>query len=359
MVNTICNGGIEFKIFCSNKDLDGSLLKGVEFNEWVTYNTNTKVLYSSGSNILPVLQQEIKKQKPKHLLIIGIYDWQFNFKPLLYCRGIKKIISVRGMMHPGALSQNGFKKKIYLQLWKIFGLDKQCIFHATNIEERKYIQQIFRADTKVLVASNFPRVFPLQAIVKKELAHLKLLSIALISPMKNISMVLEALLVVSGELPVVSCSSSVVNVIEYNIYGPVKDKTYWEQCEFLIKKLPPNITVNYHGDIKPEKSLDVLAASHVFILPSKSENFGHAIYEALSAGRSVITSNTTPWNNLEVAKAGINVSLNEKDELVKAIVFFAGMDQEEMEEWSMAAGKYAEGAIDVNIIKKQYEEMFW
>ncbi len=122
--------------------------------------------------------------------------------------------------------------------------------------------------------------------------------------------------------------------------------------------MPANITVNYHGDIAPDKIVDALAGNHVFILPSKSENFGHAIYEALSAGRPVITSYATPWNNLEMAKAGMNVSTDDIIDIVNAIEFFAGMGQEELEEWSGGARKYAEGTVDVEAIKRQYEEMF-
>ncbi len=54
----------------------------------------------------------------------------------------------------------------------------------------------------------------------------------------------------------------------------------------------------------------------------------------------------------------MNVSLTDKTEMLKAIGFFAGIGQEELEEWSEGAGRYAEGAVDVNIIKKQYKEMF-
>ena len=46
--------------------MDGGLLKGVAFDEWVAYNANTKVLYSSSDNILPVLQ--LKKKKATLLL---------------------------------------------------------------------------------------------------------------------------------------------------------------------------------------------------------------------------------------------------------------------------------------------------
>ncbi len=388
------NGEMEFKIFCSNKDMDGSIIKGVAFDEWVPYNANTNIWYSSTNIILPVLKQEIKKEKPDYLFIVGIYDWQYNFKPLLFCKGIKKIISVRGMLHPGALSQKGFKKKIYLGLWKMLGLHKgkavgsgqravgsgqlavgkgqravgswqwATVFHATDEAEKNYIQQVFGNSVNVNIAANFPNVLELQPVVQKEPGQLNLISIALISPMKNMLLVLEALGEGSREEgggrreSGVGRRESLVGLITYNIYGPIKDRQYWEACEAQIKKLPHHITVNYHGDLRPDKIVDALAANHVFILPSKSENYGHAIYEALSAGRPVITSHTTPWNNLQTAKAGINVSLTDKTEMVNAIERFAAMKPEELETWSKGARVYAVGAVDVEEIRRQYEEMF-
>jgi glycosyltransferase involved in cell wall biosynthesis len=339
------NEPIQFKIFCGNKDLDGTVLTNVEFDKWVRYADNTEVWYTSKNNLIPVLQKEIKTDAPGYLFIMGIYSWPFNFKPLLNCKGVKKIISVRGMLHPGALSQKSFKKKLYLRLWKLLGLHKKNIFHATDEKEKEYIQQVFGSTTSVLVAANFPKVLPQQPVAEKKEGILKLVSIALISPMKNILLVLEAL-------------ESEVGSIEYNIYGPVKDKNYWEQCEALIKKMPANITVNYHGDISPDKIEGALAQNHVFILPSKSENFGHAIYEALTAGRPVITSNNTPWNNLKNFKAGINVSSDNFTELQKAIEHFAAMDNEQLKEWSDGARKYALQAVNLEKTRKQYEEMF-
>lgn len=388
------NGEMEFKIFCSNKDLDGSIIKGVAFDAWVPYNANTNIWYSSTNIILPVLKQQIKKEKPDYLFIVGIYDWQYNFKPLLFCKGVKKIISVRGMLHAGALSQKGFKKKIYLGLWKMLGLHKgkavgsgqlavgkgqwATIFHATDEAEKNYIQQVFGNSVNVNIAANFPNVLEWQPVVQKVPGQLNLISIALISPMKNMLLVLEALGggrreegegrreegEGSGESgggrreSGVRSRESGVGLITYNIYGPIKDRQYWEACEAQIKKLPHHITVKYHGDLRPDKIVDALAANHVFILPSKSENYGHAIYEALSAGRPVITSNNTPWNKLEAAKAGMNVSLTDKTQLVNAIELFVGMKPEELETWSKGARVYAVGAVDVEEIRRQYEEMF-
>src|SRR5690606_13631316 len=128
----------------------------------------------------------------------------------------------------------------------------------------------------------------------KQPGAINLVSISLISPMKNILLVLRALRDVSA-------------MVKYHIYGPVKDPGYWEECKALVSKMPANIRVEHKGEVLPHKIADTLKSYHYFVLPSKSENFGHAIYEALSAGRPVITSHATPWNGLELAGAGYNI----------------------------------------------------
>ena len=93
-------------------------------------------------------------------------------------------------------------------------------------------------------------------------------------------------------------------------------------------------------------------------MPSKSENFGHALYEALSAGRPVITSHTTPWNGLEKAGAGKNIDPEQPGELAAAIRFFAAMDETELETWSRGARTYAEAALDRERVLEDYRRMF-
>jgi glycosyltransferase involved in cell wall biosynthesis len=115
--------------------------------------------------------------------------------------------------------------------------------------------------------------------------------------------------------------------------------------------------VCHKGELPPAKVEQMLSGYQVFILPSKSENFGHAIYEALSAGTPVITSHNTPWNGLEHAMAGKNVSL-EVEPLTNAINFFATLDNEEFQQWSTASATYAEKAIDLNKIQEAYSIMF-
>jgi glycosyltransferase involved in cell wall biosynthesis len=162
--------------------------------------------------------------------------------------------------------------------------------------------------------------------------------------MKNYLLVLKAL----GEVKV---------RVEYNIYGPVKDLHYWEQCLAVIRYLPGHIKVNYHKELLPHKLATKLQENHVFILPSKSENFGHAIFEALSAGLPVITSRHTPWNGLAEATAGMNVETN-LEAISASINFFAGMDEQEYRVFCNSAAHYARQKYDRIQLVNQYENLF-
>jgi glycosyltransferase involved in cell wall biosynthesis len=261
------------------------------------------------------------------------------------------------MLHPGALSQKSFKKKVYLGIWKMLGLHKKVAFHATDEEEEVFVKKVFGENVEVKVAGNFPNSFSEFATLRKVKNELKLATVALISPMKNILEVVRAVgslqsAVGSGQLAVGSWQ------VEYDIFGPVKDSEYWEKCKQVIDGMPANVKVSYHGPVSGEELELALINCHVFVLPSKSENYGHAIVEALSAGRPVITSENVPWKGLKDSHAGINVNMENENELSEAIRFFCEMDQDTLDEWSGGARRYFESRIDLEKIRREYEEMF-
>lgn len=102
---------ITYRIVCSNTDLGGIKL-AVAADKWIDYNANTKVLYLSKNQILPIIEQERNANHTSILFINGLYSWRFNLVPLLLGKADRKIVSVRGMLHPGALSQKRIKKDI-------------------------------------------------------------------------------------------------------------------------------------------------------------------------------------------------------------------------------------------------------
>ena len=343
MVNAL-HVGYEFYIFTSNTDLDELPLQITITNEWVRYNAHTRVWYALHKDRSQQLTTQLEIIKPDYLYMVGLFSWHFTMVPLFFGKADKKILSVRGMLHPGALGEKATKKKIFLQLMSWVKISKKCAFQASDKMEAGHIRKQFGESVVIHQAGNFPRVIGQLNLPEKTAGVLRIISIALISPMKNIKLVLEALQHTNGN-------------INYDIYGPVKEMGYWEECLELIHHLPSHVTVTYHNELTPVLVPQKLATAQVFILPSKSENFGHSIFEALSAGLPVITSNCTPWNGLEEAKAGINVE-TDSVAVAKAIDFFVGMDSETFLNWNKGALLYAGEHLDTEGLKTAYGKMF-
>ena len=337
---------ISYYIYTSDTDLNGAALEGVPTNEWVDYNGHTKVWYSSPGKISDNLVKQCEAIKPDVVYIVGMYSWHFNMVPLLYCKAPRKILSTRGMLHPGALSQKKWKKKIYLRFFKLLEYHHKVVFHATDADEVRHTGNYFGDAARVTVAGNFPNHIERLPVAEKQPGNLQLFSIALISPMKNILLVLQALAKINAP-------------VQYDIYGPIKDHDYWMLCREQMKLLPKNISATWHGELVPAEVVQAMRGSQVFILPSKSENFGHSFYEALSAGRPVITSHYTPWNQLQKNNAGINVSLEHERGLVEGIEFFVEMGDEAFQQWSASAREYALRAVDVEGLRRDYRGLFF
>ncbi len=336
---------VEYRIICGDTDLNGEPLHGIVKNEWTAFNAYTKVWYAEKDNLSDVICKQIEQLQPDTIYIIGLFSWHFNIVPMLFCNAARKIVSVRGMLHPGALSQKKIKKRFFLTGLKFFGVARKIVFHATNEGEAQFIKDEFGIDANVVVAGNFSKQMTEQIAAPKQVGYLTLVTIALISPMKNHLMVLQAL------------KHSTAQIV-YNIYGPIKDEVYWESCVAITALLPNNIKVNYFGEIQPDQIDDVLLQQHVFIMPSKSENFGHSIAEALGAGKPVITSSHTPWNNLEMNNAGINVADN-VEAIANAIAYFAELDETAYRQSAEAARVYARDRINSEENIRGYKRLFF
>ena len=337
------NEGYQFYIYTSNEDLHKQPIAVAHTDQWVEYNDYTKVWYSGKHDRSQHLVEQAEALKPDILYVIGLFDWHFNIVPLLYAKAERKLVSVRGMLHPGALSQKSWKKRIFIQGMKWMKIDKKISFQATDEAEAVFIKNVFK-EAQVSVAGNFPRLLNKQLAAPKEPGHLKMVSIGIISPMKNY-------------LPVLQALSEVKTNIHYTIYGPVKESVYWEQCLQAIRTLPENITVDYQKELPPHKVPVKLESKHLFILPSKSENYGHAIVEALSAGLPVITSYAVPWTGLSESMAGVNVEPTVAN-IRQAIKSFAAMEQEEYNQYCEGAREYVLGRVNLDDLKQEYEGMF-
>ncbi len=335
-------GLYDFFIFTADSDLDGSPLQEITSNAWIPFNKTTRVFYSVKKQRTKILLKEIKSIMPDKIFVIGVFDWAFNIFPVLFSP-VPVIISARGMLHKAGLAYKPLKKKIFLSLFKFLRLNVKHSFHATDEYEAGEIRNAIGANTRVFVAGNFPRKLPFIQRPKQE-GVLKMITIALVGPMKNHLVVIQSLKYVKTN-------------VAYHIYGPIKEPGYWEACLQEKDAIAPNASLVYHGELNPGKVPQTLAEADLFIMPSRTENFGHSIIEALLSGVPVITSSHVPWLQLEKEQAGINVEA-EPLKLADAIDRFARMDNSTFQRWKQGARSYAEAHIHIPELMNQYHLIF-
>ncbi|HEY8659831.1 MAG TPA: hypothetical protein VIL78_12395, partial [Hanamia sp.] len=70
--------------------------------------------------------------------------------------------------------------------FKLLGYHHKVSFHATDEKEEKFISSYFGESLNVFTAGNFPNKIKALEIAQKEPGFLKMITIALISPIKNI-----------------------------------------------------------------------------------------------------------------------------------------------------------------------------
>jgi glycosyltransferase involved in cell wall biosynthesis len=142
------------------------------------------------------------------------------------------------------------------------------------------------------------------------------------------------------------------------IVGSIEDKAYWQKCEGLIRALPAHISINWLGERPNHELPAIIAQQHIFVLPTKGENFGHAIFEALVLGKPVLISDQTPWRNLPQAKAGWDISLDEPDLFGEAIEQAAALNQEQYNELVQETFNFAKRHIEETNIPGKYKTLF-
>ena len=292
---------------------------------------------------------EIEKRDYDFIYLNSMFSPAFTIKPLLKAKKNnildKVILAPRGMLQAGALSQKWLKKKIFLMLLKLYGVTNKIHFHATDVLEKEDILKYFPKAKKITVSPNVVSK-PVQVQIKKikEKNNMHLIYLSVISSKKNLKYVIEIFRLLDFEFV-------------FDVYGSIKDKDYWVSFTEQIQKVK-NVKYAYKGDIPNHLVNETLKQYDFFILPTLGENFGHAIYEALSSGTPVIISDKTPWRDLEFKNAGWDISLADKEKFIEVLNKCYEMDNEEYKKWSNGAFNYAKKYYEENNVTEKYLEMF-
>ena len=95
-----------------------------------------------------------------------------------------------------------------------------------------------------------------------------------------------------------------------------------------------------------------------FFLPTKGENFGHVIFEALTSGCVVLISDRTPWKELHGRNAGWALPLSDNRNFADKLRELCRMNEEVFNEKSKAAFQYAREFLGSMNLKNRYSLLF-
>jgi glycosyltransferase involved in cell wall biosynthesis len=115
---------------------------------------------------------------------------------------------------------------------------------------------------------------------------------------------------------------------------------------------------NYKGTVQPEEVISVFEKYDIFLFPTKGENFGHVIYEALVGGCIPIISNTTPWLELEKNNCGRVCNLNDIDMFRNTIENYLSKNTDQLMEEKNNAIRYAKKKYEYSVKNSGYRKIW-
>lgn len=279
----------------------------------------------------------------------SFFSIRFSLFPILMAKYFNKkvILGPRGEFSEGALSLKARKKQIFIKLYRVLRLYQSTVFQASSDYEAQDIRNVLGTKIDIQIAEDIGAQEFVESMPVRNIRRLHIVFVSRISPMKNLLTALEIL-------------KTVKQSVSYDIYGPIEDDEYWAKCKAVISTLPENIQVEYKGELYPNEVVSTLSKYDAFFMPTKGENYGHVIAEALCAALPLLISDATPWRNLQEQGIGWDLPLNKPEAFVAAINQLVTMPTEEHHQMresvlAWAKDKFSQrDAIEANIAMFNY-----
>jgi glycosyltransferase involved in cell wall biosynthesis len=345
-------GDYEVFVFTADRDLNAAApYEGIRTDEWTTGAGGVRIFYCSPAALTwRNISTQLDTIRPDFIYLNSMFSLRFTIFPLLITRlrqkGSRIVLSPRGMLRSSAVAFKASRKRVFFRLFRWLGFHRNIQFIAADETEVKDIAREFGPAARISLIPNFPGSQPTeQEITAKTPGNLSLICIGRIHPIKNTDYLLDIL-------------RDVKAAVRLTIVGAIEDKAFWAKCEKKIGELPANIVVTYAGEMPNHQLAGIIRQHHIFVLPTRGENFGHAIFEALSLGKPVIISDQTPWRRLVAAKAGWDLPLDRPEAFSAAIGTAAAFGQDEYAAWCRGVRGYVADYLNSLNLKEEYSKLF-
>ncbi len=341
----------QFKIITRDRDLgDAVPYEGIKAGAWNEVSKASVYYMPNGRISFSKMKRLVNEARPDLIYFNSFFSPVATIKPLLLryfglMPRVPFIIAPRGEFSISAVNSKRLKKSVFTKMAKMLGYYDNMAWQASSEYEAKDISRVFGERVKVVVAPDLSQssysIDNGGSLPKKICNSIKIVFLSRISPVKNLLMALGVLKNVKGD-------------VRFDIYGPIEDRAYWSECSSAIDKLPANVKARHCGTVAHDKVVNVMKDYHLFFCPTKGENFGHAILEAMIAGCPVLISDQTPWRGLQKEGVGWDISLEDHAAFAKALDLCIKMGDEQYSAMQRKTREYAfnvtkdEGVVEQN-----------
>jgi len=204
------------------------------------------------------------------------------------------LITVSGMLYPAALQSKPLFKRLAAKLFQDKDLNNATVLQATCYQEYEYIRKYGLKNPVAVIANPLELPNELPVIKPSVESKIRIGFMGRFNPIKNIDILIEAWSKISKKNPDIA--------MELVLIGD-GEKSYRESLQKQVKQ--HSLTnVSFVGFLNGDEKEDMLNTLSYLVLPSKSENFGMVVTEALLRGIPVIASKGTPWGDLDEYSCG-------------------------------------------------------
>lgn len=199
--------------------------------------------------------------------------------------GAPRVVSPRGMLSEWALAHRGWRKRLAWRAFQQHDLETAGVVHATSDLEADEIRAAGVTAPIAVVPNGVDLPAPRGAHGSVEGRPRRFLFLSRIHPKKGLRDLVEA------------WGAARPEGWELVIAGP-DEGGHRAEIERRAAALAPGPPIRFRGPVPDLEKWDAYRDADVFVLPTRSENFGLVVAEALAAGVPVITTRAAPWSAL-------------------------------------------------------------
>lgn len=256
------------------------------------------------------------------IYINSLHSPTYSIYPLLLLRfhlvpNRAVLLAPRGELSPGALAIKPTKKRLAAPVLRHLTRHLDVTWHASSEHEAGDIRRFVGLQpTRVIIRANPAPIAACPPPPPPDNEILTISFVARMAPIKNFKLLARGVGIARVPIRLV-------------VAGTLEDHDYWSDCRKLLDRLGHHIIIDICGHLADDAVSELLKRSDAMVLPTRGENFGRSIAEALSVGCPVMIPPTTLWTPLVQRGAGWLIDEEEPLVLAQALRALAAMSPTE------------------------------